>query len=370
MWYSGSGVPNSSSQAYVEGDMYLQSNGQVYRYQSGRWQAVVNIKGPRGIQGIQGPKGDTGAQGPQGPQGERGDVGGFINIKGILSNVDQLPLPSSLNNLTVAYLVGSASPYDLYIQVGSTSEDAVWTNTGPFNAATLVMVNGVGQNVWNADTKVGFTDYASTDGTVAGLLAVNKSKGIARANLSPTLEIVPADKTDIPKKISVKPITPSNLDYAVKVGITTNTETLTDEEKQAVASWIGVQAQNIPNTLVQRYNSGNIAVPLVPTANVHATSKDYVDNNFVAKPTTTSGYNRVIGVDTSNNSISFVIQYPNYVFDEVSAPSRNGIAAYWNGNIGCAMPLNDYHATPKKYVDNKVAGIFTLDGTTLTITTT
>lgn len=45
MWYSGSSAPNSSSQAYVEGDMYLQSNGQVYRYQNNNWQSVANIKG-------------------------------------------------------------------------------------------------------------------------------------------------------------------------------------------------------------------------------------------------------------------------------------------------------------------------------------
>lgn len=141
-WYVGSSAPSSSSQKYIEGDMYLQSNGQVYRYQNDNWQSVVSIRGPQGIQGVQGPQGIQGPQGPQGIQGERGDVGGFINIRGILNNQNQLPLPSTLGNLSIAYLVGTASPYDLYIQVGSTSEDAVWNNTGPFNAATMVTVNG------------------------------------------------------------------------------------------------------------------------------------------------------------------------------------------------------------------------------------
>lgn len=36
------------------------------------------------------------------------------------------------------------------------------------------------------------------------------------------------------------PITPSNLDYAVKVGITTNVNTLTDEEKAAAQEWLGM----------------------------------------------------------------------------------------------------------------------------------
>lgn len=154
MWYSGSSVPNASSQEYVEGDMYLQSNGQVYRFQNGNWQSVINIKGPAGIQGIQGPKGDQGPQGPQGQKGDRGDVGGFINIWGILTNVNQLPTPASLNNLTIAYLIGATMPYDLYVQVGNTSNTAIWTNTGPFNAATAVQVNGVYQNIWDADSKL------------------------------------------------------------------------------------------------------------------------------------------------------------------------------------------------------------------------
>ena len=84
------------------------------------------------------------------------------------------------------------------------------------------------------------TDYASTDGTVAGLLAVNKNKGIGRANLSPSLEIVAAEESAVIAKIgNYKPLTPATLDLAVKVGVTTNTEALTDEEKDAACEWLG-----------------------------------------------------------------------------------------------------------------------------------
>ena len=62
-WYSGSSAPIPLSQ-YVEGDMYLQSNGQVYRYQNDNWQSVVSIRGPQGIQGVRGPQGIQGIQGP------------------------------------------------------------------------------------------------------------------------------------------------------------------------------------------------------------------------------------------------------------------------------------------------------------------
>ena len=128
-------------------------SGDIYKYgEANIWTKVGNIRGP---QGIQGPQGEPGAQGEQGPQGEpglRGDVGGLVNVRGVLNNINQLPEPTELDNLTAAYLVGPNK--DLYIQVGDSPETAMWTNTGPFNAATLVTVGGEAQNLWEADTKL------------------------------------------------------------------------------------------------------------------------------------------------------------------------------------------------------------------------
>lgn len=161
IWYSGSSSPIPAA-IYNAGDMFLltntanvsSSNGNVYRYNGSAWELQGNIRGPQGIQGLQGIPGPQGERGPQGIPGERGDVGGFINIWGILSDANQLPTPEDIKNLTAAYLVGTAVPYDLYVQIGENSEEAIWTNTGAFNAATLVTVGGEGQNVWNADTKL------------------------------------------------------------------------------------------------------------------------------------------------------------------------------------------------------------------------
>ena len=44
------------------------------------------------------------------------------------------------------------------------------------------------------------------------------------------------------KNTSTKPICPNTLDYAVKVGLTTNAEILTDEEKAVALEWLGVKA--------------------------------------------------------------------------------------------------------------------------------
>ena len=172
-WYGAIKPLDNDPNVYNAGDMYVNvgtgsSKGHIYRFNGTNWVFLTTILGPQGVRGPQGNQGRTGPQGPQGPKGDTGDVGGFINIWGILTNAAQLPTPSSLNNLTVAYLVKHTGGddqandhYDLYIQVGSTSATATWNNVGPFNAATLITVNGVGQNVWNADTKLDKTTIST-----------------------------------------------------------------------------------------------------------------------------------------------------------------------------------------------------------------
>lgn len=167
-WYAATYEMANDPTQFKEGDMYINvgsgtNKGYVYRFNGTNWIGLTSILGPQGLRGPQGVQGQTGPQGPRGEKGDTGDVGGFINIWGILTSESQLPTPSSLNNLTVAYLVTHGEHNDLYIQVGSTSATATWNNVGPFNAATLVTVGGSGQNVWDADTKV---DKATT-GTVA-----------------------------------------------------------------------------------------------------------------------------------------------------------------------------------------------------------
>ena len=225
------------------------------------------------------------------------------------------------------------------------------------------------------------TDYASTDGSVAGLLAVNKSKGIGRANMSPTLEIIPADKTDILKKSSLKPIVPRNLDYAVKVGITTNTETLTDEEKASACEWLGaVKKVTTPTTYEQAYvkssdgtktklididysntatyqyiirrdSAGAIYIPDASigrsdynfAAGQEAINKKYVDDNFLAKKTGLTG--EVIITQKQDGTTS-TLKFSN-------VRDGNAIVRYTaDGRIDTGTPTSDYHAANKKYVDD------------------
>jgi len=98
--------------------------------------------GPQGVQGLKGEKGDTGARGPQGNPGQMGPTGTSVHIIGVVANSTLLPAPATVLDLTAAFLVGASQPYDLYIQIGTSVSDAVWTNMGAFNGGSGWEVNG------------------------------------------------------------------------------------------------------------------------------------------------------------------------------------------------------------------------------------
>lgn len=131
LWTAANSNPGATGNTKA-GDQHLRTdNGDVFQFDGSAWNRTGNIRGPQGIQGergLRGPKGDTGETGPK---GDTGDVGGFINIVATLSTADLLPDPATLDNLTYAYLVGDNN--DLYIQIGKTSDVAVWKNMGSFN---------------------------------------------------------------------------------------------------------------------------------------------------------------------------------------------------------------------------------------------
>lgn len=115
---------------------------------------------------------------------------------------------------------------------------------------TIVTVGGIAQENWDADTKVGFTDYATAN--KAGVVFVKGGDtGLNIRTSDGTIQVEYASKNDISHKNRYRqPITPIHLDYAVKVGITTNTETLTDEEKANACDWLGAATNDYVNNMV------------------------------------------------------------------------------------------------------------------------
>lgn len=93
-----------------------------------------------------------------------------------------------------------------------------------------------------AGAKVDLTNYVTRDDVAtedeAGVVYINPAAGISaqygvlRVNYAPVSAI---EK----KQSQYLPIVPKTIDSAVKVGITTNTNTLTDDEKATACNWIG-----------------------------------------------------------------------------------------------------------------------------------
>ena len=312
-WFTGEYLPQSGVNA---GDMYLSNSGQVFQYsEGGQWIPTSNIMGPQGIQGIQGIQGPQGIQGILGEQGPRGDVGGFIIIWGILSNTNQLPTPQSLNNLTVAYLIEHTGGddqandhYDLYIQVGETSEEAVWNNVGPFNAATLITVNGVGQNVWDADTKVnewdandgGYSTFRyrikNGDGSTSSrtIPGYNRPLAHAIALYGPSGELktnTPVNDLDCTNKLYVDDGMANKLDKQVPTTTTMNVVTLKKtSENTSVQGFTPISTNCNPDQIVKyapitmgstRPTGTGAVIVREPTQSYQAVPKVWVEANFL-----------------------------------------------------------------------------------------
>lgn len=323
-WYAGAPLPADMVPNPVPGTMYLHTaRGDVYEFDNNQWNYKGNIEGPQGIQGIRGPQGERGEQGPQGPKGDTGDVGGFINIFGILSNVDQLPTPASLNNLSVAYLVGENK--DLYIQVGETSATATWNNVGPFNAATLVMVNGIAQNVWDADTK----------------LDKSTQTGFLRAYC----------------------VNPDASQTTVPVASNANTWK-TDRIATLVSSARGSESDR---SNMENPNVGYL-LSATPTQPFHTANKEYVDENFapnIIKDYPNEGTVQAVVMTAKTGDAAR--RYGVYTISTSTAGVQSGrLAQYFGGDSGAEGtglgngrilqhdPVQPLQVANKRYVDNKV----------------
>ena len=106
------------------------------------------------------------------------------------------------------------------------------------------------------DSYVKDTDYA-TKSKAGVVFAKDGDYGIGH-NESAGLYIAQATYGNIDTKRSpYSPITPNNLDYAVKVSITTNTQILTNAEKENVRRWLGV-GMELGATSIRTIEDGRI----------------------------------------------------------------------------------------------------------------
>ena len=150
---------SSASQEASEHMAYIGSNGNWYQWSAGEGKMVdsgvkaqgpigqtgpqgatgpqgeTGPRGPQGLQGIQGPQGETGPQGgtgPRGPQGPKGDTGSGFKVLGYYATAAALSAAVANPEAGMAYGVGTAEPYDIYIY---DSVSKSWKNNGPLQGA-------------------------------------------------------------------------------------------------------------------------------------------------------------------------------------------------------------------------------------------
>ena len=176
-------------------------------------------------------------------KGEKGDTGSGLRILGYYETLTALE--SSVTNPSVgdAYGIGSSEPYNIYIYTSING----WVNNGALQGAK-------GEDGHTPEKGIDyFTDAdkqeiataasemigQATD-TKQGLVMVNGENGIGVNIEDGSLYIKSATEAEIDgKSHSYNPIVPSNLNYAVKAGLTSNSITLTEAEKTSAVNWIG-----------------------------------------------------------------------------------------------------------------------------------
>ena len=168
-----------------------------------------------------------------------------------------------------------------------------------------------------SDEVVKFTDYATA--SKAGVGMVSQSQGIYMN--SGYFCIQPATNTDIDNATSIRmPITTSNYKHAVKKGITTNTEEWTDEDKAKACETIGAVKTDTEKS--GKYNS-----PLVYT-------NDEDTKHYLA-----------------THHSGFIVYNIPMIYGAVSG--RDAVSGW----LVSGLPINDYHAANKKYVDDNFVAI-------------
>lgn len=278
--------------------------------------------GPTGPQGIPGETGPVGPQGEPGPQGIAGPTTAVNKIFGIVASTSNLPDPITLNDLSAAYLVGSASPYNLYIQVGETSATAVWTNMGAYLGDS---------GVWEAD---GTTAVLAEGFTLAQANNIQALTGIK------TPKVENADGTNKMEFDSYVTFT-VNGNYAFRI---TSYGILALTSGKDIGSnsipWRRVYAtnlyydsytyastQNIIKAANRRYRH-NVYIQLVESNDTVITSTYVVDNTSAVTYDSTS-------IDTiiAGNPVASVGKYRGSLIEEPIAIAKSGTDYYGVGVI-------------------------------------
>lgn len=191
------------------------------------------------------------------------------NINQITTNQNAIGTLSNLTTTEKTNLVGAVNELDSTKQdnindlqqiregasAGASAVQPSQLGTAAYENTTSFATAAQGTKADSALQDVQVNGTSVVSGTTANIpKASNSTLGVVMGSNSGgtqigtdgSVRIYAATNAHIDAKTSVYlPIVPSNLDYAVKVGVTTNTLTLTDGEKTSARNWIGAGAKTI-----------------------------------------------------------------------------------------------------------------------------
>lgn len=121
---------------------------------------------PQGVPGPTGARGPQGLQGIQGVKGQQGPVGETaygVEILGVIASADLLPSPSTVAR-NAGYLVGSSSPYNLYLIIGTNTLS--WFNIGSFSPNQIIVDDALSSSSSNPVANSVITNKLNSDSWV------------------------------------------------------------------------------------------------------------------------------------------------------------------------------------------------------------
>lgn len=312
-----------------------------------------------------------GDQGEQGPKGDKGDAGVIDFIV-----VTELPADGDGSKIyLVPNATGENNNFDEYI-----FQNGLWEKIG-----------SAGVEV-NLEEYVKKTDYANAN--IGGVVKIGSTYNGISIDADGVIGCYGAEKANIDGRNSRKPICPTIMDYAIKVGLTTNKETWEEEEKQAAREQLGVGIATYKTagllkpsswTGIMLSNATDGTIALVDCTQGHIDDKGNAGNRIAittklldyavkkaltdCKTTTWTDEEKAaarellgtIEAKTSDRTSVYAVNSrgEQILVGTCQNAANNGMIPLYssNGNINVSTPISDVQAANKAYVDAQIAAL-------------
>ena len=319
--------------------------------------------------GATGPKGDKGDTGEQGPKGDKGDQGTGLNVLGSFSDPSQLP---TIGNPGDAYLIGGdlwvwSETTSKYVNAGSVKGDkGDQGDPGLDSALPLREIPATSSPATDLNTVLNTGIYPFTSSTH---ILNNPTDGQGAG----VVVVTPFSFTNSTYRIQEITYYGSKRRYirATNTGDTgwndwrelagTEVATSTSDglmSKSDKATLDKADANIVASSIVKRWSSGAIMVPLTATGNSDATSKNYVDGADTSTLNSAKSYadSKVSAIAKATASVDGLMPKEDKALLDTNTTSATASALVKrdsNAQINVpSTPTSDSHAASKRYVDS------------------